>query len=90
MRLTLQVTMADGSEQTAIAIVPDFISWEKHTKKKISDLAEGAGIGDMAYLAWSSIRRKEPNTPDYETWVEQVDSLEAVDTPDPKSSKKVR
>lgn len=90
MRLTLQVTLADGSEQTATAIVPDFIAWEKHTKKKISDLAEGAGIGDMAYLAWASIKRKEPSTPDYEIWVEQVDSLEAVDTPDPKSSKKVR
>lgn len=90
MRLELQLTMADGSEHTATAIVADFIAWEKHSKKKISDMANGAGIGDMAYLAWSSLKRKDPKLPDFDTWVEQVDSLEAVESTDPKSSKKVR
>lgn len=90
MRLQLKMTMADGSEQTATAIVADFIAWEKHTKKKIGNLADGAGIEDMAYLAWSSLKRKDPNTPDFDSWIEQIDSLEAVDSEDPKSGKKVR
>lgn len=90
MKLQLQVTMADGSVETATAIVADFIAWEKHSKRKISDLANGAGMGDMAYLAYSVFKRKNPNLPDFDKWVEGIDALEAVDSDDPKVSRKVR
>jgi len=90
MKLQLKVTMADGSEETATAVVADFIAWEKYSKRKISDLANGAGMGDMAYLAYSVFKRKNPNLPDFDKWVEGIDSLEAVDDADPKVSRKVR
>ena len=90
MKLQLNLTMADGSEITATAIVADFIAWEKHTKKKISDLANGAGISDMAYLAYSSLKRQDHKLPDFDKWVESLDSLEAVGDDDPKVTKKAR
>lgn len=90
MKLQLNVTMADGSVETATAVVADFIAWEKYSKRRISDLANGAGMTDMAYLAYSVFKRKNPNLPEFDKWVESVDSLETVDEADPKVSKKAR
>lgn len=90
MQLQLKVTFASGDETAVTAIVADFIAWEKYSKRKISDLANGAGMSDMAYLAYNVFKRGNPNIPDFDTWVESLVSLESADTPDPKSSKKVR
>lgn len=90
MRLHINLTMAGGEKVTTTAIVADFIAWEKQTKKKISDLAEGASMSDMALLAHLSLKRQDSATPDFDKWVEQIDTLEAGEPDDPKVSKKVR
>jgi prepilin-type processing-associated H-X9-DG protein len=90
MKLQLNVTMADGSVETATAVVADFIAWEKFSKRRISDLANGAGITDMAYLAYNYFKRNDPKLPDFDTWIESVDGIEAVDGDDPKATKKAR
>lgn len=89
MKLHLKVTMAGGDEETFTAIVADFIAWEKYSKRKVSDLANGAGMSDMAYLAYCSAKRNNPNILDFEKWIENIESLEAVDA-DPKVTKKAR
>lgn len=90
MRLHLNLTMAGGEKVSTTAIVADFIAWEKQSKKRISDLADGASISDLALLAHLSLKRQDPATPEFDKWVEQIDSLEAGEADDPKVSKKAR
>ena len=90
MRLELEVTMADGTEITTTAIVADFIKWEEKTGRVIGDLANGAGISDMSFLAWASLKRENPKLPDFNTWVVNVLSLTSSDGEDPKVTGKGR
>lgn len=89
MKLSFDVTLATGEELKIQAGVADFIAWERKTKKRISDLQDGAGMEDMVFLAWHAQKRQNPKTPEFDVWIESIDTLEAVNE-DPKASRKVR
>lgn len=78
-----------GKTREVIATPPDFIAWERRTKRKTSDLATlGVGVEDLAYLAWASIRRGGEAAPDFDVWLEELEAIEMIDTPDPKATRK--
>lgn len=87
MKITLKVINNDSSEIETTAIIADFVAWERHTKRKASDLANGTGVEDLAYLAWASLKRTAQTALDFNTWLEAIAELEAVDE-DPKSTPK--
>lgn len=78
-----------GQTIEVVATPPDFVAWERRTKRKTSDLATlGVGVEDLAFLAWSSIRRRGEAAPDFDDWLDGLDAIEMVDTPDPKATRK--
>lgn len=89
MKLTLTVKDINNLITETVAIVPDFIAWERHTKRKVSDLSNGAGIEDMAFLAWSSMKRTGKTMLTFDEWVSELVEIEAGDD-DPKATKKAR
>lgn len=89
MQIKLKIVTTEGEVLNPTATVPDFIAWERYSKRKVSDFANGAGIEDMAFLAWNSLKRTQKTELNFEQWVEIIAELEAVDE-DPKATKKGR
>jgi hypothetical protein len=85
MKMELEVTYTNGQKLELVAVVPDFIAWERHSKRKMSDLANGVGMEDLAYLAWSVANRTSKVKP-FEGWIHDVELIEPVET-DPKATK---
>jgi hypothetical protein len=85
MKMELKVTYVSGEEVEVIAVVPDFIAWERHSKRKMSDFASAVGMEDLAYLAWSVINRTTKVKP-FEGWINEVELIEPVEA-DPKATK---
>ena len=88
MRLTLKVISVDKTEIETVATIADFVAWERHSKKVASDLSNGAGIEDMAFLAWSSLKRSKKTILSFNDWLDTVEELEAADIEDPKATPK--
>ena len=85
MKMELEVTYTNGEELEVIVVVPDFIAWERHSKRKMSDLTNGIGMEDLAYLAWSVVNRTTKAKP-FEGWINDVELIEPVEN-DPKATK---
>lgn len=87
MRASIKITDINGNEQEVEAIVPDFIAWERRTKRRTSDLANGVGIEDLAFLAWSACKR-QGNAKEFDKWLDEVAEIEMLDKPAPKVGRK--
>lgn len=85
MKLGLKLNKTDGEEVTVTAVVPDFIAWERHSKRKMSDLANGIGMEDMAYLAYSVIKRSGENVKPFDSWINSIELIEPIEE-DPKAT----
>lgn len=83
MKLELTVTYLNEDVTSVVCVVPDFVAWERHSKRKISDLSAGIGIEDLSFLAHSALRRREQIKP-FDVWVETVSEIELLDA-DPKA-----
>lgn len=91
MKLRLEVINIEGESVIAETIISDFVAWERHSKKKISNLSEGAGIEDMAFLAYTSLKRQKKVDISFEEWLESVTELNALEADEsPKSGKRAR
>lgn len=55
MRLTLNVTTQDGSYRVTTTLAT-IVEWERRFKRKASDLANGIGMEDLAFLAYESAK----------------------------------
>ena len=88
MRASIKVTSTDSEITEVEAIVPDFIAWERRTKRRTSDLANGVGIEDLAYLAWASMHRTKRISDTFDEWLERIAEIEMVDKPAPKAGRK--
>ena len=88
MRAAIKITYVNDTQVTALAIVPDFIAWERKTKRRTSDLAQGISVEDLAYLAYAALKRQGEVANEYDTWVQDVAELEMDDRPGPKATPK--
>lgn len=89
MQITFKVTEVDKDPIAVTTVVGDFIAWERKTGKKISDLQNGTGMEDLTFLAYSCIKRNNPDTAEFDVWMNTVVGIEA-ETADPKSTETVR
>jgi hypothetical protein len=86
MKIELNVTTTDGEVTALTAIVPDFVAWERHSKRRISDLAGGIGMEDLAFLAHSVLKRTGVQVKPFDGWINTVELIELADA-DPKAMK---
>lgn len=83
MRLKFKITYADGSVAETIASAADQVAFEREHDKSITQLAAAPRLSDMCWLAWHPLRRSNGSTPDFDAWIDTVDSVEMVDASDP-------
>ena len=85
MKIKLNIKTIEDEELEVVAIVPDFIAWERHSKRKISDLVNAIAMEDMAFLAHSALKR-QGNVKPFDGWVQSIAEIEMSDE-DPKATK---
>jgi hypothetical protein len=56
MKLTLSVEFTDGASATVETNLWVITQWERKYKSKISQMAEGIGAEDLAYLAYEGCK----------------------------------
>lgn len=86
MKLELKITTTDGEVHEVNCGIADFIAWERFSKNKTSDLANGIGLEDMAFLAHTALKRSGENVKPFDGWINNVEEIEVVET-DPKATK---
>ena len=87
MRAGIKITYLDDSTADTVAIVADFIAWERKFRRKASDLANGVAIEDLAFLAWSSLHRTKQTGQDFDEFCGTVAEVEMVND-NPKATKR--
>lgn len=85
MKLQLKISTVNGEVFDVACGIADFIAWERHSKMKTSDLANGIGIEDMAFLAHSALKRSGAKIKPFDGWINDIEEIEAVDD-DPKAT----
>ena len=77
MKIALQVTSAlDSSERTIMATFPDFIAFEKKFSKSVAKFEAELTLTDLAFIAWHSEHRQKKTGLDFDSWINDVETLE--------------
>ena len=86
MNLTLRYDIGENPVEVSTNLYT-LVSWERRYKRKASDLAQGIGIEDLAYLAWEASKQNGVVVPaEFDTFIKKLKgSIEIVsnevDTP---------
>ena len=78
MQLNIQVTTADDQYQVDTNLFT-IVAWERKFKTKASNLAQGIGMEDLAYLAYESSKQHGHVVPAvFDDFVKKVVKLEVI------------
>ena len=84
MQLSLKVTFEDKTE-TVTTNLMTIVMWERKYKRKASQISEGIGIEDLAYMAYESSRSQGITVPALlDDYIRSIKNLEVVEQNDPK------
>jgi len=83
MQLTLKVELPDNTYivTTNLYVV---VAWERKFKRKASDMANGIGIEDLAYLAFEASKLNKIVVPaEFDNFIKQLVNIEVVEQEQP-------
>ena len=87
MKLDLHVTTTDGNDYTVQTNLFVIVAWERKYKRKASDLVNGVGVEDLAFMAYESCRQTNISVPAvFDDYVKKLANIEVVDQEDPNPS----
>lgn len=84
MRMQLEVEYIDGSQKEVKVIMADMVKFESQYNLSIAKLGQEMKVTHLLWLAWSALTREKQISAEFDTWVETVAAVGAVD---PKASK---
>lgn len=84
MRMQLEVELEDGTKKPVRVTMSDMVKFEAKHDLSIAKLGQEMKISHLLWLAWSALTREKEVSVDFDTWVEGVAGVGAVD---PKASK---
>ena len=84
MRMQLEVEFVDGTKKDIKVIMSDIVKFESQYNLSIAKLGQEMKVTHLLWLAWSALTREKEVTTEFDSWVETVASIGAVD---PKASK---
>ena len=84
MKLTLKVDLGEGPYEVTTSLYV-IVQWERKYKRKASQISEGIGIEDLAYMAYESSRSQGITVPALlDDYIRLIKNLEVVEQNDPK------
>jgi hypothetical protein len=85
MQLTLKITFTDDTDVTVSTNLMTIVSWERKYKRKASQIADGIGIEDLAYMAYEASRSSSITVPALlDDYIKSIKDLEVVEQNSPK------
>jgi hypothetical protein len=86
MQLTLAVQTTDG-DYTVSTNLGVIIAWERKFKRKVSQLGEGIGMEDLAFMAFECCKQSGiVVSPVFDDYIKTLVSIDVLDDEDPKVS----
>ena len=80
MQLTLAVQTTDG-DYTVTTNLGVIIAWERKFKRKISDLSNGIGMEDLAFMAFECCKQNGHTVPAiFDDYIKRLQAVEVVGT----------
>jgi hypothetical protein len=79
MKLKMQVTELEGSYtvETNLFVL---VSWERKFKRKISDLSNGIGMEDLAFMAYECCKQQSIPVPMvFDEYVKRLQNIDVLD-----------
>ena len=77
MKIALSLTSAlDGKQRTIIAAFPDFIAFENKYNRSVAKFEAELTLTDLAFIAWHSEHRQKKTGLDFDSWINDVETLE--------------
>jgi hypothetical protein len=79
MKLTIRVDIGDGpiDVETNLFIT---VLWERKYKRKASDLAQGVGAEDLAFMAYEAMKQAKITVPlQLDDFIKKINTLEVVE-----------
>ena len=83
MKIALDIVSAiDGKERTTVAAFPDFIAFENKYSRSVAKFEMEMTLTDLAFLGWHSEYRQKKTGLDFDSWINEVESLSIGDQAD--------
>ena len=83
MQLTLKVELPDNT-YTVTTNLYVVVAWERKFKRKASDMANGSGREDLAYLAFEASKLNKIVIPaEFDNFIKQLVNIEVVEQDEP-------
>jgi len=83
MQLTLKVELPDNT-YTVTTNLYVVVAWERKFKRKASDMANGIGIEDLAFLAFGASKLNKIVVPaEFDNFIKQLVNIEVVEQEQP-------
>lgn len=84
MKLELEVKYLDGTSVRVATNLWVITQWERKYRRKASDLAQGIGVEDLAFLAWEACKLINHVVPvAFDDFIKKLDAVEVVDQEQP-------
>lgn len=82
MKLKLRIDTGEGPYEVQTSLY-DVVQWERKMKRKASQLADGIGAEDLAYLGYLASRSAGMTVPAaFDDFLRKIQALEVVDEGD--------
>lgn len=79
MKLTLSIDTGDGAYQIETSL-KNLVAWERKYKRKASDLANGVGMEDLAFLAYEASKNAGiVVSPVFDDFIDSIVTLDVVE-----------
>jgi hypothetical protein len=79
MRLTIRYSINDADPVEVTSTLGNIVAWERRFKRKASDMANAAGVEDVAYLAYEASKTAKVVVPAvFDDFVNRLTLLEVV------------
>jgi hypothetical protein len=84
MRINLRIKYAaDEKDREITCSASDLVAFEEKYNRSVAKLQSEFKLTDLMFLAWRSETRTKHTTKEFETWLDDIDTVE-VSNQDPK------
>ena len=86
MQLRLKATFNDGTISEVVTNLSTVVAWERKYKRKASEMAQGIGVEDLAFLCYEATRASGTTVPGtLDQFITSLETIDVLETQDPKA-----
>jgi hypothetical protein len=77
--------VSEGVPYEVTTTLATIVAWERRFKRKASEMAQAAGIEDLAYMAWEAAKAAKIVVPgSFDMFVEQLEEIDVLSEDGPR------